>query len=344
MPEPVPGSARKHRRTRVRAGTGEEARAPQSASKRFPGRVRKPLTWLTTKVAGAVLAAAVGTGFTVWVIERPDSLATQIDGIKAEQNKQGRQVALEKQADLHGTDTKSYVFLFKDEAIGQPELSASDPGQRSDLLRIYDYKPSGVFQRRKLVERFSFAPSGQPNQLIFDSIKDWDRDERPELVGSYWGLSEDVSASVPVFVRWDPSGRYRIFAILSRRELLPPIPDDPYRLAYLQRRRLVDKQTGVSVRGYAVEFPRVVRVGDEAVLIGGYALERPDFVPRAYRVHAWSLDFRRSRPVIERCFFGDSTSSEDHGGLTVDVTKTKRRRLVEYVQQTVQRQAERLYC
>jgi hypothetical protein len=114
MPQGVPDRTRKRRKQRRSRPKVAQA---ESRSKRLPPRVPKPVMWAGGKIAGAILAAVVGTAFTVWIIDRPDSLPQQLSQIEAAQDRRGRQLAFKQVANLHGTGTKSDLLNFKDEAI-----------------------------------------------------------------------------------------------------------------------------------------------------------------------------------------------------------------------------------
>jgi hypothetical protein len=171
------------------AGEGEGGSA-RAKARRGEGDGRRSSGSATTcsRASLPLLLLILGPLVTVWVVEKPGSLEKQRDEI--EQAANGRHVVVRKQLKLHGSDLKSFLYVFRDDTIGRPETAADTLGQRSDRVEIYDFKPSGLFQRKKLVRKFVFEPKQPGSQLGVHSTRDWDGDGHQEVVGSYWTLSE----------------------------------------------------------------------------------------------------------------------------------------------------------
>lgn len=81
-------------------------------------------------------------------------------------------------------------------------VQLSSPPNRSDEMRIYDYVDGELVLRHRFIPRIVLRPEGRgyPVAIRLEPIEDYDRDGRPDLVGSFGGPRNGSNFPVRPFV------------------------------------------------------------------------------------------------------------------------------------------------
>lgn len=268
----------------------------------------------TTAVALAAAAAAGGAAL-VSDNEGGDEtrpISQQLDEVVRRAAQERRYVVLRRERSLHGTGTKSYLMVLRDEALRDRfRTDLGTPSAISDEVRIYDDVDGELrlrfrFQAQgpgEIVQR----PEGDMPSFIFRlrTIDDFDRNGESEVVGLF---ERNTLASgplpVPVIITWDEGdARYRIHSLVPEAPRLQPPKDiDPVVLeGYTKPTELHNQHAQHLLLGYAVDEFAVVTTKRAPVVIAAYAEQTSQGFGGRYELKGWFMDLQAPTPDFYVC-------------------------------------------
>jgi hypothetical protein len=263
-------------------------------------------------LGGVVLTFA---GVKDLLTSEPPPVSKQLEAIRHDAAKRSLRPFVSRKADLHGTGTSSYLFLLTD-------LRREDVGG-ADQIVIYDEVDG------RLRQRFSFRP--EPGHgfdggihIHLKALHDFDKDGRPELIGSLtngtWQAGspvDEAGAGVPFLIAWDDSSeRYRIGALTTTLPRLGRFGTRP-RKAEVKRTdtRLTyrDATNGQVVAGYPAEDFVLVNTQFNTVLIAAFysRLLSGSALRAQMEVRPWIINLGARPPYKLGGCFSDDPADDD---------------------------------
>jgi hypothetical protein len=232
-------------------------------------------------VAGVAVAIIALTRPWQLVFQPPPPLGEQLDAIRSDLARQGREITLTRRVQLHGAAPSYLIASTPVHLPGGRRLDFSF----SDEVTIYDVED------QRLRQAISFRPTVDPGpahgmSLDFKLLAtgDLNGDGLGEIVGDFKSsvmhFVENPRAGLdyPLALAWDAkAGRYRITPLLRE----PPEglkfrnPGGLARREVAQYRRpvaLVDAPGGTSVRSFASDGAVIVRRGRQRFLVADYVV------------------------------------------------------------------------
>jgi hypothetical protein len=202
---------------------------------------------------------------------------------------------------LHGTGEESYLLVFRDDPHKNPAVSP-----HSDELRIYD------IEKGRIRLAFDFQPENPqaaPYEFQLVAVKDFDRNDRPEILGSYTTAFMNFAVPHPVIIVWDEAAqKYRVEPLLSSPPKLTYRGDaggfgQIVLEFYRKPAELVDPKTKIALRAYGTHDFAISTRRFTSLIAGFivYADAHSSPIPPLFEIHEWRLNFQLPTPQVSEC-------------------------------------------